>query len=322
MNSRKKAIITGVSGQDGVFLSEELTRMGYQTLGLTRSIVKARKCFPTELASIQLLETDYSKTHLKKILEEFGPEEIYHFAAQPYVGKSWNLIDETLHGTAVLTANLLDVSSKIPGIKFFNASSSEIFADTDQVIDEDFPKTPNNPYGCAKLFSYHMVQSYRENYGMFAVNGILFNHESERRYTDFFSQKLVNGVLDVYTKKNPVVKLGNLDIVRDWGSAEEYMSAVPKLMQLPQATDVNICSSKGKRALDVVEYVFSLLNLDYKKSVVIDSDLVRNRDKKSVIGSNKKISQLLGWTPKVTIEEILKKMLRAEAKNRGLSEIS
>lgn len=304
MAAQKKALITGISGQDGSFLASELSVLGYEIFGLTRS------------------NTNYSKKEIRTAIETFQPDEIYHLAAQPYVGKSWILIDETLQGTAMLTANLLEVASKFPHIKIFNASSSEIYADSDQMMDEGFSKIPTNPYGCAKLFSYHMAQAYRENYGMFITNGILFNHESAKRDQDFFSQKLVHGVLDIYSKKSDKIKLGNLDVIRDWGSAEEYMSVIPKLMRLEKPVDINICSGRGVRVLDLVKFTFALVGLNYKNHVEIDGSLVRNKEKKIVIGSSKKISQLLGWTPKISAEEVFKKMLLIEAKNRGISEIS
>lgn len=315
---QKKALITGISGQDGFFLSQELSHLGYQILGLTRDASKAQSL---NANNISIEKTDYSRSELSKIISSFQPNEIYHFAAQPYVGKSWNLIDETLNGTATLTAHLLEEIRKHPSTKFFNASSSEIYTDTSSIISEDTEKNPTNPYGCAKLFSYQMVKAYRQNYGLFAINGIFFNHESEMRSPDFFSQKLIQGALDLYEKKIDFLELGNLNVIRDWGSAKEYMKAPHKLMQLKSPEDVNICFGSGKAVLDLVHYVFALLKINTDKHVRVNQNLVRDHEKSVVIGSNQKLSTILQWKPTTTIDKVLKCMLQYEMRNRGIREV-
>jgi GDPmannose 4,6-dehydratase len=321
MKEPRKALITGIGGQDGHFLASELASSGYELLGLTRPDAPPGRIRSPD-SRVKILETDYSKTALLRIVEEFAPDEVYHFAAQPYVSKSWVMLDETIRGTALLTTNLLDALSRHPQVRLFNASSSEIYANSESPLHEDFLKDPTTPYGCAKLFAHQMVKAYRENYGIHATNGILFNHESELRSRDFFSQRLVNGVLDVYAKKTTQVTLGNLDVVRDWGSAREYVRILPSLLRLAEPVDVNICFGRGTSVLELVRHVFSLVDLDYQNHVVIDPNLVRNKEKRLVVGSNQRLYDLLGWKPEITIEAVLKDMLVHEARKRGINEIS
>jgi len=320
MKTPKKAIITGISGQDGYHLSKILLDLGFQVVGLTRDKAKNKNRALDE--RIEIVESNYSKTNIAEILSSVNPDHIYHLAGQPYVGKSWTIIDETTEASALIAIKILEaIVERDKEVKFFNASSSEIFLDSAELLLESSPKEPTTPYGCAKLYSHTMTKAFRENYNLFAINGILFNHESFKREDDFLSKKLVKGVVDIYTKVKSNLRLGNLDIIRDWGAAEDYMAVLPMIMNLKSPEDFNICSSSGRSVRDIVEYSFSLLHMDYKEHTEIDRNLVRNKEKIQVIGSNKKIFTALGWKPKKTIEDVIKEMMREEIKSRGLNEL-
>ncbi len=316
--SQKTALITGISGQDGVFLSERLIQTGYQVIGLSRSAHHHPAFKPSNPEQIKVFQTDYSQNHLNSIFKKHQPQEVYHLAAQPYVSKSWVMIDETIQGTVQTISHLLEICRDYPKIRFFHASSSEIYADTNHAIDENTQKDPTTPYGCAKLYAHQLVKAFRENYGLFAVNGILFNHESELRHPDFFSQKIICGALDIVSGKKEVLKLGNLNVIRDWGSAREYMHVIPSLLEQPQPIDVNICSGMGVSALELATTVFESVGLDPKKHIEIDQNLVRNKEKQSIVGSNKKIKSITSWSPQETIQTVLMQMMTFEIKKRGI----
>lgn len=320
MKSIKKAIISGITGQDGFYLSRQLLNFGYDVVGITRF----ENNFKTKDLDdrIEIVTSDYSKKSLKKIIESVRPDEIYHLAGQTYVGKSWMIVDETIEASALITIKFLELITEIDKkIKFFNASSAEIYADSFEQLSEFSLKEPTTPYGCAKLFAHNMTKSFRDNYDLFAVNGILFNHESVRRQNDFFSKKLVKGVVDIHTKVAKNIKLGNLDVIRDWGSAEEYMLVLPVIMSLDKPSDYNICFSKGKSVRELVQYVFSLFQLDYINFVEIDQKLIRNKEKHRVVGSNDYLQATTGWKPCKTIENVFLEMVQQELKERGLSEL-
>lgn len=315
MKIPKKAIITGVSGQDGYYLAKILLGMGYDVIGTSR------KQTIIDLP-IQMEITDYSKRNLEEIILKHKPNEIYHLAGQTYVGKSWTLINETIEASALIAVTLLDlINTHDRSIKFFNASSSEIYSDSALPLLETSSKEPTTPYGCAKLFSHSMTKAFRNNYDLFTVNGILFNHESYKRGDDFLSKKLVKGVADIFEKKRTVLPLGNLDITRDFGSAEDYMGAVYLMMNLDIPDDFNICSSSGRSIRDIVKYTFSLLHMDYSHYINVDTNLVRNSEKDLVIGNNQKILLATGWKPSRSIEDVIKLMMNEELKSRGLNEL-
>lgn len=320
MEMTKKAIITGVTGQDGYYLAKILLELGYEVIGTTRNCKLDQPLFSN--LPIQMITSDYSKKNLEEIILKCKPTEIYHLAGQTFVGKSWTLISETVEASALIAINLLDlINTHDRSIKFFNASSSEIYSDSSHSLMENSLKEPTTPYGCSKLFSHSMTKAFRKNYDLFTVNGILFNHESFRRGDDFLTKKLVKGVVDIYEKKRISLPLGNLDIIRDWGSAEEYMMGVFLMMNLETPDDFNICSSTGRSIRDIVKYTFSLLDLDYQRYINIDTNLVRNSEKTKVIGANQKIFEATGWKPSRTIESVMKQMMSEEFKSRGMNEL-
>jgi GDPmannose 4,6-dehydratase len=315
----KKAIITGISGQDGHYLSDVLQRKNYTILGTTRKRGDDR----TESLSdsgISIVETDYSEQHIETIIKAFEPDEVYHFAGQTFVGKSWLIPDETL-SSALITSRLLHVlSQEMPRTKFFHASSSEIYAPKNGRLAEVDPKEPTNPYGCAKLLSHNMVRAYRRTFGLFAVNGILFNHESTLRQNDFFSKKLVSGIADILEGKSSQLKLGNLDITRDWGSSEDYMSAVFQSMQTETPEDFNICTGVGVTVREIVEAAFEAVNLSSRDHVVLETGLVRTKEAAFVVGDPTKIQNVLGWRATARIPDVVRKMLSDELHRRGINE--
>jgi len=320
MNLTKKAIITGVTGQDGRILGKILLREGYQVLGTTRKL-ESSKVEPLLESGIQIIETDYSTQHLEKILSHFQPDEAYHLAGQTFVGRSWLVPEETLSSCGLIAARFLELLCRdMPPARFFNASSSEIyFPKTGQLAETD-PKEPTNPYGCAKLLSHQLVNAYRNNFGLFAVNGILFNHESSLRQNQFFSKKLVSGVVDIVEGKTDQIKLGSLDITRDWGDSEEYMEAVFRIVQHDTPEDFNICSGVGVSVGEIVDAVFNAVSLSSQKHVVLNTNLVRAKENRFVVGDPGKINRILGWRAQSDIFTVVKKMLNDEFNRRGLNE--
>lgn len=315
-----RAVITGISGQDGHFLSKILLTEGYTLLGTTRHLEKARL---ESLAKdgVKLVETDYSSRHLENILKGFEPDEVYHLAGQTFVSKSWLYPEETIGGSGLISARLLEIlRNHMRRTKFFHASSSEIYAPKSGKLSEGDPKEPANPYGCAKLLAHHMVNAYRNNFGLFAVNGILFNHESPLRQNDFFSKKLVSGVADIVEGKSSRLKLGNLEITRDWGDAEEYMSAAFRMMQHETPEDFNICTGVGVTVREIVDAAFEAVNLRSQEKVVLEKGLVRAKEVRSVVGNPAKIRDLLGWRADRNIFTIIREMLNEEFQRRALSE--
>lgn len=314
----KKAIITGISGQDGHFLSKILLAEGYQLLGTTRRCENARVASLIE-DGVRIVETDYSSDQLKAILKGFEPDEVYHLAGQTFVGKSWLIPEETINSSGFITARILEiVRNEMRRTRFFHASSSEIYAPKTGKLSEDDPKEPANPYGCAKLLAHHMVNAYRVNFDLFAVNGILFNHESSLRQSDFFSKKLVGGIADIVEGKASQLKLGNLEITRDWGDSEEYMSAAFRMMQLDAPRDFNICTGVGVTVGEIVEAAFEAAGLRSRDHVVLEHGLVRSKEVRSVVGDPTRIGDALGWSAERDIFTIIRKMLNDEFERRGI----
>ena len=318
MPNKKKALITGISGQDGYFLMNDLVALGYEVFGTTRNLSSIDS---KAYVKVRIVETDYSEKSLLEIISRLRPTEIYHLAGQTYVGKSWNLVDESIEASGLISLKILRSILEVDkSIKFLNASSSEIYGESSEKLEEKSLKEPTNPYGCAKLLSHTLTSAYRENYNIFAVNAILFNHESSFRKNDFFSKKLISTVVDIFSNKNDKIQLGNLDVQRDWGASEDYMKAVFLTLQAKSPSDYNICSSSSVSVKDLVEYVFNKLGMNFKDYVVVDTSLVRDKEKKLVIGCNKKIKKELDWEPTSTIFEVLDSMLSHEFKSRGLNE--
>jgi len=319
----KKALITGITGQDGSYLAELLLSKGYEVHGIKRrsssfNTARIDDIYPDlhdREARLFLHFADLSdSTSLSKLLTRVRPDEIYHLGAQSHVRVSFDIPEYTGDVTAIGTVRLLEaVRDTVIEAKFYNAASSEIFGNALEVPQtEDTPFRPRSPYACAKLFSYWMTVNYREGYGLFATNGILFNHESPRRGETFVTRKIARGVALIVRGLQQKLHLGNLDAKRDWGYAPEYVEAMWLMMQQPEPDDYVIATGETHSVREFVECAFDFVGLDPWKYIEIDPHYLRPTEVDILQGDAGKARRVLGWTPKVRFQELVRIMVEAE----------
>ena len=314
----KVALIFGISGQDGAYLSKLLLSKGYKVHGTSRDAEMAtfsslnRLGIKNQIIFHSVALNDFRST--SKVLEEVAPDEIYNLAGQSSVGLSFEQPLETLESIANATVNILEAIRFINNkCKFYNASSSECFGDTGKYpANEQTPFRPKSPYGVAKASAYWQVANYRESYGLFACSGIMFNHESILRPTRFVTRKICQSAAKIALGKEKFLKLGNLTIKRDWGWAPEYVEAMWQMLQEKEAEDYVIATGKIYGLNDFVREVFSSFNLDWEKYVVIKDSLKRPSEIKSGYGSPKKANIKLNWSAKTFMPEIANIMAKEE----------
>ena len=293
MRDRPIALITGVTGQDGPFLAQILSNEGYDIYGISRytfldlSLNKGKK--------VIMKKSDYSKNSLKNIISSLCPDVIFNLTGQSYVSKSWDLLNETIYSQGVIVANLLDTVSELnKNIKFLNICSSEIFDSSyPQPFDETSPCNPYNPYGCAQLLGKNLVEVYRSKKNLWAVNSILFAHESVRRSPNFLFPRIINGATAIYENKINYLEIGNLSVVRDWAYAPNIMEGVFKQSKLDEPQDFCFCSGEGFSVEQIINKAFNNLGLDYKSYIKVNKELVRNYEPSSIIGSYKRLKKFL-----------------------------
>lgn len=316
----KRALITGITGQDGSFLTELLLQKGYEVFGIIRrssSFNTARIDHlyqdPHEAGTrLRLLFGDLNdSSSLNTIIRQTTPDEIYNLGAQSHVRVSFDVPEYTAEVTALGTVRLLEAIREI-GIrpKFYQASSSELFGkvvETPQ--NETTPFYPRSPYGCAKAYAYHITVNYREAYGLFACNGILFNHESERRGETFVSRKITRAATRIKLGLQQKLYLGNLDARRDWGYAADYVEAMWLMMQAEEADDYVIATGVTHSVKDFLDAAFGHLDLDWHDHVEIDPRYYRPAEVDLLQGDASKARQLLGWQPKISFPEMVKLMV-------------
>lgn len=313
----KKAIITGINGQDGSYLAELLLEKGYEVIGtLKRNSVAENQTFRLDnvFGKIKLEYADLTDmASLVRIITKYMPDEIYNLAAQSHVAISFDQPVYTAQATGIGTLNLLEAIRLIkPNIKTYQASSSEMFGNT--IDDDGYQRettqlNPVSPYGCAKVFSYNICRNYRHSYNMFISNGILFNHESPRRGTNFVTNKVVKEAVKIKLGLSNELKLGNLEATRDWGHAKDYVYAMWLLMQLEESHDL-VCSTGVSHSVrELCEYVFSSLDLDWKLYVTQDEKYLRPEELSNLKGDSTKLRQLTGWEPNYTFETMLDEMI-------------
>ena len=316
----KRALITGITGQDGSFLTELLLQKGYEVFGIIRrssSFNTARIDHlyqdPHEAGTrLRLLFGDLNdSSSLNTIIRQTKPDEIYNLGAQSHVRVSFDVPEYTAEVTALGTVRLLEAIREI-GIrpKFYQASSSELFGkvvETPQ--NETTPFYPRSPYGCAKAYAYHITVNYREAYGLFACNCILFNHESERRGETFVSRKITRAATRIKLGLQQKLYLGNLDARRDWGYAADYVEAMWLMMQAEEADDYVIATGVTHSVKDFLDAAFGHLDLDWNDHVEIDPRYYRPAEVDLLQGDASKARQLLGWQPKVSFPEMVKLMV-------------
>jgi len=320
----KKALITGITGQDGSYLTELLLKKGYEVFGLIRRSssfntdrIDHLYKDPHEQPKLKLLYADLTDgSNLHSVLNEINPDEVYNLGAQSHVRVSFDQPIYTANVDALGTLRVLEAirSMKKPA-KFYQASSSEMYGkvvETPQT--EKTPFYPRSPYGCAKVYSFWQTVNYREAYDMFACNGILFNHESPRRGETFVTRKITRAATRIKLGLQNKLYLGNLEAKRDWGFAGDYVEAMWLMMQQEKADDFVIATGHTYSVKEFLDEVFGFLNLDWKKYVEVDSRYYRPAEVELLLGDASKAKKLLGWQPKVGFKELAKMMTEADMK--------
>ena len=322
MTERKRAIITGITGQDGSYLAELLLEKGYEVHGLIRRSSTFNTARIDHLyvdphdpeARLFLHYADLTDgSRLVTLLERIAPHEVYHLAAQSHVRVSFDEPEYTGDVTGLGTTRLLEAIrvSEVPA-RFYQASSSEMFGATPPPQAEDTPFYPRSPYGAAKVYAYWMTRNYREAYGLFAVNGILFNHESPRRGETFVTRKITMAVAAIAEGRADELWLGNLDAARDWGYAKEYVEAMWLMLQADEPDDFVIATGTSYTVRDFVELSFGHVGLDWEKYVKFDPRYLRPTEVDNLIGDASKAEAVLGWKPQVHTPELARIMVDAD----------
>ena len=313
----KKALIIGVAGQDGSYLSEHLLEKGYEVHGLVR-----RNSTPEHQESrihhlglqVQTHYGDLTDQHsLDSVIRRCEPDEIYNLGAQSHVRISFELPQFTAQVNGLGVLNLLtSVRLAAPGAKVYQASSSEMFGDSvdpDNFQRETTPMTPVSPYGCAKLYGYHIVRNYRKAYGMFAANGILFNHESPRRGTNFVTSKVVRAACEIKLGQRDRLELGNMDSSRDWGHSKDYVRAMVMIMNHETPDDFVVATGQTHTVRDLVSGVFERLDLNYLDYTFQNAKFLRPEELPYLKGDASKARSVLGWKPEVSFDQLIDEMV-------------
>lgn len=316
---KRKAFITGIAGQDGSYLAEHLLEKDYQVFGIIR-----RNSTPehqeNRIADLDgKIETMYGDLMDPSSLEHYiriiQPDEIYNLAAQSHVRISFDIPQFTALVNAMGTMNILEAVKKFtPGSKFYQASSSEMFGNTidpDGYQRETTPMHPTSPYGCAKVFSYNLTKHYRNAYKMFASNGILFNHESPRRGSNFVTNKIIKAAVRIKLGLQNDLVLGNMDSFRDWGHSYDYVRAMVNILEYDKPEDFVIATGQTHSVRELCEYVFKKLELDYKQYIKQDAKFMRPEELKYLRGDSSKARTTLGWFPTYTFETLLDEMIES-----------
>ena len=318
----RTAFLTGITGQDGSYLAELLLSKGYQVHGL----IRRASTFNTDR-----IDRIYQDPHdadrqlflhhgdlsdgvgLVNLLREIAPDEVYHLAAQSHVKVSFEMPDYTGDTTGLGTIRLLEAirAAGVP-CRFYQASSSEMYGSTPPPQNEDTAFHPRSPYGCAKLYAYWATVNYREAYGLYTVNGILFNHESPRRGETFVTRKITRAVARIAAGMQPTLYLGNLDAVRDWGYAPEYVEGMWRMLQHEEPTDYALATGEARTVREFAREAFARVGLDWEQHVVLDPRYERPSEVEALIGDAGKAKRLLGWEPQVRFSELVRIMVDAD----------
>lgn len=311
----KKAFITGINGQDGSYLSEYLLSLGYEVHGMVRrnSTSENQSARLTEAFKNGNIHTHYGdlldQTSIERLLTEIMPDEIYNIAAQSHVRISFDIPQFTVQTNAVGVINILEAYRRIcPDAKFYQASSSEMFGLTiegDGFQRESTVMNPVSPYGCSKVFGYNAVRHYRRAYGLHAVNGILFNHESPRRGSNFVTNKVVKAACSIKLGLQDKLELGNMDSYRDWGHSKDYVRAMHSIINHDTADDFVVSTMKTHSVREMCDLVFNYLDLDYNDYIVQNPKFMRPEELPYLKGDSTKIRETLGWNPDYTFESMM-----------------
>lgn len=308
----KTALITGITGQDGSYLAELLLTKGYTVYGLTRRSSSNNVSRIAHLMEkITLLEGDMAdQASLNTIFKTALPDEVYNLAAQSFVATSWNQPVYTGDITGLGVVRLLEsLKEHSPDARFYQASSSEMYGVSPPPQNEETPFHPRSPYAVAKVYGYYATINYRESYGIFACNGVLFNHESPRRGIEFVTRKITDGVARIVTGKQNDLALGNLDAKRDWGFAGDYVEAMYKILQHGHPDDYVIATNESHSVKEFVDRAFSSVDLDWTDYVKTDTRFMRPADVPELRGDYSKAKHEIGWKPTVTFPSLVDMMV-------------
>jgi len=314
--ANKRALITGITGQDGSYLAEFLLNKDYVVFGLVRrtSTVNFERIKHIQ-DNIELISGDLlDQNSLMNAIKESNPDEIYNLASQSFVPTSWKQPVFTGEATALGVARVLEAIRAVnPKIKFYQASSSEMFGKAREVPQtEKTPFYPRSPYGVAKLYGHWITINYRESYNLFCCSGILFNHESPRRGLEFVTRKVTNAAAKIKLGLSNELRLGNLDAKRDWGFTGDYVRAMWLMLQQEKPDDYVISTGITHSVRDLVQIAFDYVNLNWKDYVMVDPKFVRPAEVELLLGDSTKALKKLGWAPETSFEELIKMMIEAD----------
>jgi GDPmannose 4,6-dehydratase len=320
---KKNALITGITGQDGSYLAELLLEKGYAVHGVVR---RTSNLLRSRIEHLRNDKSVYGKslflhygdlsdvTTLRRIFSGVQPAEIYHLAGQSHVGLSFEIPESTCEEIGMATLRLLEIARDQPWpVKFYHASSSEIFGNaTESPQTEETPLRPASPYGCAKAFATQLARVYRESYGVFVCNGILYNHESPRRGENFVTRKIAQAVARIARGLDRELSLGSLESRRDWGRAQDYVAAMWLMLQQEKPGDYVVATGETHSVRDFVEAAFAVVNLPSEKYVKHNPAFDRPADPARLVGSPEKIRRELGWRPSGSFADLVREMVEAE----------
>ncbi len=324
----KRALITGITGQDGSYLAELLLSKGYEVHGVVRRIAledpehRLSRILPIR-ERIQLHAASLeSYASILKVVERVQPEECYHLAAQSFVAYSFedefSTLNTNINGTHYVLAA---IQERAPKCRFYFAGSSEMFGKADEIPQRETTRFhPRSAYGISKVAGFDLTRNYREAYSLYAVNGILFNHESPRRGFEFVTRKITSGVARIVAGKAKTLALGNLEARRDWGHAREYVEAIWKMVQQPEPQDLVIATGQNHSVRDFCEMAFRRVGLDYRDFVVADPLLHRPSEVTHLVGDSSKARARLEWTPKLALEDLVYEMVLSDCKTHGVED--
>ena len=323
MSNERKSLITGITGQDGSYLTELLLEKGYTVHGIVR---RTSNLLRSRIEHLRRDEKIYGKklflhygdlsdmTTLRRIFREVEPEEVYHLAGQSHVGLSFDLPESTCDEAGMAMLRLLEIArDQTPSVKIYHASTSEIFGNASESPQtEETPMCPTSPYGCAKAFATMLARIYRQSYGIFVWNGILYNHESPRRGENFVTRKIARAAARISRGLDSQLVLGNLESRRDWGRAQDYVAAMWVMLQHKKPDDYIVATGESHSVHEFVEAAFAVVDLQWKKYVKQDPAFDRPMEPSRLVGDAGKIRKTLGWKPSGNFEQLVKEMVEAE----------
>jgi GDPmannose 4,6-dehydratase len=311
----RKALISGITGQDGSYLAELLLDKGYQVSGITRRSSSPNIERLTHIIDrIQLISGDLlDQNSLVAAIQQSEPDEVYNLAAQSFVATSWRQAELTGQFTALGVTRMLDAIRAVnPKIRFYQASSSEMFGAASPPQNESTPFHPRSPYAVAKVFGHFITQNYRESFGLYACSGILFNHESPRRGLEFVTRKVTNAAARIKLGLQKDLPMGNLNAKRDWGFAGDYVEAIWMMLQADTPKDFVVATGVSHSVEYLLEVAFAHLNLDYRDFVRIDPSLIRPAEVDYLCGDSSEAQRAFGWKPRTNFEQLIAMMVEAD----------